>query len=49
MDSQPQQRLCVNCGQPLTPGAAFCATCGTQMSTLPAGAQAQFPVDAQQV
>jgi zinc-ribbon domain len=49
MNIQPQQRFCVNCGQPLTPGAAFCAACGTQMGTLLAGPQGQFPAGAQQV
>ena len=32
MNYPPQQRFCVNCGQPLTPGAAFCTACGTQVS-----------------
>jgi len=49
MNSQPQQRFCVNCGQPLTPGAAFCAACGTQIGTPPAGPQGQFPDGSQQV
>jgi len=49
LDSQPQQRFCVNCGQPLTPGAAFCAACGTQIGTPLAGTQGQFPASAQQV
>src|SRR6266852_3976420 len=35
MDNQPQQRFCTNCGQPLAPGAAYCVTCGTQVSALP--------------
>ena len=43
MDSKPQQRFCVNCGQPLAPGAAFCAVCGTQVGTPPAGAQPFYP------
>ena len=49
MDSQPQQRFCVNCGQPLTPGAVFCGACGAQIGVPPAGTQRQFPVGAQQV
>jgi len=47
MDSQPQQRFCVNCGQPLAPGAAFCAVCGTQVGTPPAGAPGHFSAGAQ--
>ncbi len=47
MNSQPQQRFCVNCGQPLAPGAAFCATCGTQVGAPPAGAPGQFIAGAQ--
>jgi hypothetical protein len=47
MDSQPQQRFCVNCGQPLTPGAVFCAVCGTQVGIPPAGAPGQLPAGAQ--
>ena len=38
MVDQPQQRFCVNCGQPLTPGVAFCVACGTQVGTPPVGA-----------
>ncbi len=49
MDSQPQQRFCVNCGQPLTPGAAFCAVCGTQVGSHSAGVSGQVPVGAQQI
>ena len=49
MDSQPQRRFCVNCGQPLTPGAVFCGACGAQLGVPPAGTQGQFPVGAQQV
>ena len=49
MDSQPQQRFCVNCGQPLTPGAVFCGACGAQVGVPPASTQGQFPVGAQQV
>ncbi|MGZ3623196.1 MAG: zinc-ribbon domain-containing protein [Ktedonobacteraceae bacterium] len=49
MNYPPQQRFCINCGQPLTPGAVFCGTCGTQISTPPAGTQGQFPAGAQQV
>jgi hypothetical protein len=47
MDSQQQQRFCVNCGQPLAPGAAFCAGCGLQVGTPPAGAPGQFSAGAQ--
>src|SRR5947207_1894349 len=48
MDSQQQQRFCVNCGQPLTPGAAFCAVCGTQVGTPPlAGTPGYFSAGAQ--
>ena len=47
MDSQPQQRFCVNCGQPLAPGAAFCAVCGTQVGTPPIAAPGQFSAGAQ--
>jgi len=49
LDSQPPPRFCVNCGQPLAPGAAFCAVCGAQVGASPAGAPGQFPVGAQQV
>lgn len=48
MDNQPQQqRFCVNCGQRLAPGAAFCVVCGTQVGTPPAGAPGQFSAVAQ--
>jgi zinc-ribbon domain len=47
MDNQPQQRFCTNCGQPLTPGAAFCVSCGTQASASPAAAPVPFPAGAQ--
>lgn len=47
MGSQPQQRYCVNCGQPLAPGVAFCATCGMQVGTPPAGAPGQFSAGTQ--
>lgn len=47
MDSQPQQRFCVNCGQPLTPGVAFCVGCGTQVSMPQAGAPGQFSAGSQ--
>lgn len=43
MNNQPQQRFCTNCGQPLAPGAAFCAACGVQMSAPTGAAQGQFP------
>ncbi len=46
MDNQPQ-RFCTNCGQPLAPGAAFCAACGTQVNAPPTGAPGQFPAEAQ--
>jgi hypothetical protein len=49
MNSQPQQRFCVNCGQPLTPGTAFCIACGTKVNIPSAGTQAQFPARAQQI
>jgi hypothetical protein len=47
MNNQPQQRFCTNCGQPVGPGSAFCATCGTQVSVPPTGAAGQFPAGAQ--
>ena len=47
MYNQPQQRFCTTCGQPLAPGAAFCAACGTQVSAPPTDAQGQFPAGAQ--
>jgi len=43
LHSQPPQRFCVNCGQPLTPGSAFCVACGTQVNAPPAGAQQVYP------
>ncbi|HEY6285102.1 MAG TPA: zinc ribbon domain-containing protein [Ktedonobacteraceae bacterium] len=46
MDSQPQQRFCVNCGQHLAPGAAFCAGCGTQVGSPPADTPGQFSAGA---
>ena len=49
MNSLPQQRFCVNCGQPLTPGIAFCVACGTQVNTPPTNAETQFPAGAQQI
>ena len=49
MDNQPQQRFCVNCGQPLTPEVTFCTSCGTQVSPQPANAQGQIPLGSQQV
>jgi zinc ribbon protein len=49
LDIQPQQRFCVNCGQPLVPGSAFCADCGTQVGTPPAGTPGQFSAGAQQI
>ena len=39
MDSQPQQRFCTNCGQPLASGTAFCVACGTPASSPSPGAQ----------
>lgn len=47
MDNQSQQQFCTNCGQPLAPGAAFCAACGTQVSAPPMGVAGQFPAGAQ--
>ena len=47
MDSQPQQRFCVNCGQSLMPGTPFCGDCGTQVGTPPAGAPGQFSAGSQ--
>ncbi len=47
MDNQLQQRFCTNCGQPLTPGAAFCVSCGTQASASPTGTPGPFPAGAQ--
>lgn len=49
MNVQPQQRFCVNCGQPLTSGSAFCVACGTQVNTPPTNAGAQLPAGAQQI
>jgi zinc-ribbon domain len=49
VNNQPQQRFCVNCGQPLTPGIAFCTACGTQVGSLPANAPGQAPTRAQQL
>ncbi len=46
MYDQPQQRFCTTCGQPLAPGAAFCAACGTQVSAPPTGVPGQFPAGA---
>jgi hypothetical protein len=47
MDNQPRQRFCTNCGQPLTPGTALCAACGTPVSA-PSGSNAgQSPAAAQ--
>ena len=43
MDNQPQQRFCINCGQLVAPGAAFCVACGTQVSTTPTGVPDPFP------
>ncbi len=47
MDNQPRQRFCINCGQPLALGAAFCVVCGTQVSVPPTGAPGQFSAGAQ--
>ena len=47
MGSQPQQRLCVNCGHPLTAGVAFCIACGSAVGSQPAGAQGPVPAGAQ--
>ncbi len=47
MDNQPQQRFCSNCGQPLTPGTAFCVACGTPIGTSPVNTAGQFPAGAQ--
>lgn len=49
MNYPPQQRFCVNCGQPLSSGAAFCTACGTQVGVQPVYAQGQFPDAARQV
>ena len=49
MNYPPQQRFCVNCGQPLTPDGAFCTTCGTQVGVQPVDAQGQAPDVARQV
>ncbi len=49
MNNHPQQRFCVNCGQPLTPGATFCTICGTQVGSRPANVLGQVPYGAQQV
>jgi hypothetical protein len=47
MGNQPQQRFCINCGQPLAPDAAFCVVCGTQMSAAPTGVPGRFSAGAQ--
>jgi hypothetical protein len=47
MYNQPQQRFCTTCGQPLVPGAAFCAACGAQASAPPTDEPGQFPAEAQ--
>jgi len=49
MNYPPQQRFCVNCGQPLTPDVVFCTACGTQVGVQPANAQGQAPDRARQV
>jgi hypothetical protein len=35
-DKPMQSGFCTNCGQPLTPGATFCASCGTRVDASPA-------------
>ena len=47
MDNQPQQRFCTNCGQPMTPGVAFCTVCGMQVSAAPTSAPGQVFAGAQ--
>ena len=47
MGTQPQQRFCTNCGQPLAPGAAFCVACGMQASAPPISAPGPFSAGAQ--
>ena len=47
MNNQPRKQFCTNCGQPLTPGTAYCVACGTSVGTQPVGAADQFPVGAQ--
>lgn len=42
MDNQPQQRFCTNCGQPLSPGAAFCVSCGSSVNP-PSGSPVNAP------
>ena len=49
MDNRPLQRFCTNCGQPLAPGTAICAVCGTSVGAPPVGAADQFPAGAQPV
>jgi len=49
VDNPPQQRFCVNCGRPLTPGVTFCTSCGAQISSQPGNAQGQVSVGSQQV
>lgn len=49
MNNQQQQRFCVNCGQVLTPGVAFCTACGTQVVTQQANSQGQVAAGAQQM
>lgn len=35
MNNQLHQRFCTNCGQPLSPGVAFCVSCGSPVNTSP--------------
>ena len=49
MNYPPQQRFCVNCGQPLTPDVVFCTACGTQVGVQPADTQGQAPDTARQL
>lgn len=46
MDNRPQQRFCINCGQPLAPGTAFCVACGTPVGAPPVNVPGQYPAGA---
>ena|SRR5579863_6034087 len=47
MDHPPQQHFCTTCGQPPTPGAAFCVACGTQISAPSTGTPGSFSAGTQ--
>lgn len=49
MDNQPQQRFCVNCGQPLTLVVIYCTSCGAQVGSQSGNAQGYVSVGSQQI